>query len=138
MPDAYQHLLVKEYKHWSVYLHENQGYLGRCILWCKREDAKKLTNATQEEQQELFSILKCVEKTLQECFGPDLLNFAFLGNEVPHLHCHIIPRYESERIFMQVRFNDSRFGKNYQTDRGLHYSVNLLHNVKNFLQEHIL
>ena len=58
MEDKFSSILVKEYKHWAVYVHENQGYLGRCVIWCKRENALDLTDATQEEQNELFIILK--------------------------------------------------------------------------------
>jgi len=40
----YSKFLVKEYTHWLVNVHENQGYLGRCVVWCKREDALDLAD----------------------------------------------------------------------------------------------
>ena len=45
---------IRDYKYWSISLHPNQGYLGRCVIWCKRGDALDLADATQEEQVELF------------------------------------------------------------------------------------
>lgn len=42
--------LVKEYKYWNIYVYEHQGYLGHCVIWCKREDALDLANAMPEEQ----------------------------------------------------------------------------------------
>jgi len=32
--------------------------LGRCVVWCKREDALDLTDVTPEEQSELFLVLR--------------------------------------------------------------------------------
>ena len=43
---------IKDYKYWTVSLHGNQAYLGRCVIWCKREDALDLADATPEEQKE--------------------------------------------------------------------------------------
>ena len=42
----------------GIYVHENQGYLGRCVVWCKRTDALDLADATPEEQAELFLVLR--------------------------------------------------------------------------------
>lgn len=63
--------LIKDYKYWAIYIHENQGYLGRCIIWCKRENALDLTDATKEEQEELFIILKDLKNATTACFNPD-------------------------------------------------------------------
>ena len=32
-------------------------------------------------------------KALEKAFGADKLNYNILGNLVPHLHTHILPRY---------------------------------------------
>ena len=58
MAESFLENLIKEYKHWAIYVHPNQGYLGRCVVWCKREDALDLTDATPEEQSELFLVLR--------------------------------------------------------------------------------
>ena len=114
--DKYAANLVKEYKHWSLYVAENQGYLGRCVVWCKREDALDLADATPEEREELFEILGQLRVAAQSLFKVDWLNYAFLGNETRHLHCHFLPRYSSERTFAGLIFLDKRWGHNYQTD----------------------
>lgn len=107
---------IKDYQYWSISLHPNQGFLGRCIVWCKRERALDLTDATPEEQKELFIILKELEKALTDIFQPDLLNYAFLGNEMHHLHGHVIPRYAQDKKFEEFTFTDKLYGHNYQTD----------------------
>lgn len=123
--------LVKEYRHWEVYIHENQNYLGRCVVWCRRENALDLADATKEEREELFLILRDLRKALKKSFQLDWFNYAFLGNETCHLHCHFIPRYAKQREFMGVVFEDKLYGHNYKTDRNFQISAELLSEIKN-------
>lgn len=108
--------LIKEYEHWAIYVHENQGYLGRCVVWCKREDALDLADATPEEQTELFLVLHNLREASIKVFQPDWFNYSFLGNGTRHLHGHFIPRYTKSKIFMDVMFKDKLYGHNYKTD----------------------
>ena len=124
---------VKEYKYWDVSVHENQGYLGRCVVWCKREDALDLTDATDEEREELFEILRELRAALTAAFQPDWLNYAFLGNETRHVHCHVIPRYEKQKVFEGVTFEDRQYGHNYQTDHDFVTPGHIIESVKNKL-----
>jgi diadenosine tetraphosphate (Ap4A) HIT family hydrolase len=122
--------LVKQYKHWGVYVHENQSYLGRCIVWCDRADAKQLTDTTEEERDELFSILKELQNASVAAFDGEWFNFAFLGNGTPHLHCHFIPRYSAEKEFEGTIFKDERWGHNYRTDHAFTTPPELLEKVR--------
>ena len=107
--------LVKGYTHWEIYVHENQGYLGRSIVWCKRAKADDLTNATIAEQAELFAVLSHLKEAVQKVFQPDWFNYSFLGNETRHLHAHFVPRYAAPKTFMELVFEDKRYGHNYRT-----------------------
>jgi diadenosine tetraphosphate (Ap4A) HIT family hydrolase len=135
MEDKYSKNLVKDHKYWSIYVAENQGYLGRCVVWCKREDALDIADATQEEQRELFIVLKDLLVASKHVFHPDWFNYAFLGNETRHLHCHFIPRYESPRIFMGIKFEDKLYGNNYKTDHSFITSQKLLQAVRDELKK---
>ncbi len=112
----YSKYLIKDYKYWSVQIFSNQSYLGRCIIWCKREDALDLTQATKEEREELFMIMNKLKEAVTKLFQPDWFNYAFLGNETRHLHGHFIPRYSQSKEFMGITFKDERWGHNYKTD----------------------
>lgn len=112
-------LKIKDYKYWSVFLNENQTYLGRCVVWCNRENALDLTDATVEEREELFEILNQMRRALQKAFKADWFNYAFLGNGTRHLHCHLVPRYASLRKFAGEVFKDERWGKSYRTNHDL-------------------
>lgn len=122
--------LVKQYRYWGVYVHENQSYLGRCVVWCDRADAKQLTDATKDECDELLSILKELQEASVSAFGGDWFNFAFLGNGTPHLHCHFIPRYSKEREFEGVKFIDERWGHNYRTNHTFTTAPDLLEKIR--------
>jgi len=127
--------LIKEYKHWAIYVHPNQGYLGRCVVWCKREDALDLTDATTEEQSELFLVLRDLKETTKKVFQPDWFNYSFLGNETRHLHGHFIPRYAKPKIFMGIVFEDKFYGHNYKTDHTFVISESLFNAIRDKLKE---
>ncbi len=77
MEKDFSKLLVKDYKYWLVNVHENQGCLGRCVVWCKRSNALDLADATKEEREELFKILKELRKACESLFQSDWFNYAF-------------------------------------------------------------
>ena len=106
-------LLVKQYERWTLIVHPNQYYLGRCILKLNRHIVD-LFDITEDEQDELFSIMKDVKNALSESFRPDFFNYASLGNKVEHLHMHVIPRYKDKRTFDGITFMDGRWGHNYK------------------------
>ena len=133
----YSKNLIKDYKYWSLYVHDNQGVLGRTYVWCKREDAMDLPDATPDEQKELFEILQKMEKVLQKTFKPDMINYAFLGNFTHHLHGHILPRYAKTVEFNGETFVDKNWGHNYKTDPTFVTTPELLGAVKKRLENNI-
>jgi len=135
--DEFEKDKIKDYTHWAVYIAKNQGYLGRCVIWCKREDVKDLADATPDEQKELFVVLKDLREATKEAFGANWFNYAFLGNETRHLHCHFIPRYASEREFAGMKFTDERWGHNYRTDEGFVTSEDIFEKIKDALEKEL-
>jgi len=126
---------IKDYKYWSIFVHENQGYLGRCIVWCNREDALDLTDATPEEQKELFIILNELKPAIQKVFQPDWFNYAFLGLGMKHLHGHIVPRYANPKIFEGITFKDDLYGHNYKTDHNFSTSAEVVEKIRLKIKE---
>ena len=109
----FEHLFIRDFKHWFVQLHENQCYLGRLIIAAKREEDIDLLEMSLDERDEFFDIGKKVKTALSGLFQPDRLNYANLQNIWNHLHVHVIPRYASPRTFEGITFHDERWGKNY-------------------------
>ena len=110
---GYEYLLIKNFDHWFVQLHEKQCYLGRLIIAAKREDDVDFFEMSPDEREEFFDLGRKVKKALSDLFQPDRLNYANLQNIWNHLHVHVIPRYASSRTFDGIVFQDQRWGKNY-------------------------
>ncbi len=113
LPTSEYGIKLAEFKHWIIYLHPNQCYLGRCYLWATRSDAFDFMEMTDEEWAEFRKIGQSLKQAISKLFAPDMFNYAALGNVGRHLHVHFIPRYETTRSFQNITFVDERWGNNY-------------------------
>lgn len=111
----YSQLKIKVYQNWELFLHEQQSpYIGRCYAWARREGAKKTTDMSGDEREELFAkVIPEWDGAVSELFRHDWHNIASLGNTTPHLHWHLIPRYKSAREFYGIQFIDPNPTGNY-------------------------
>ena len=71
------------------------GFL-RVIL---KAHVKEMTDLPVAGQQALMRVVLAAEAALREVMGPDKVNLASLGNVVPHLHWHVIPRFAGDPHF---------------------------------------
>ena len=77
---------------------EGHAYPGFCrVIW--QHHVREMSDLQADEQQYLFSIVMAVEQVLRRVQQPDKINLASLGNVVPHLHWHVIPRWEDDCNF---------------------------------------
>jgi diadenosine tetraphosphate (Ap4A) HIT family hydrolase len=58
-----------------------------------------MTDLTPDERQQLMRIVLEVESVLRDALAPDKVNLASLGNMVPHVHWHVIPRFRDDRHY---------------------------------------
>ncbi len=84
----------------------NQNKLGKVMVCLMRhnEDICELTDA---ELLELWDVIRRTKGILDSLFRPDHYNYSFLMNLDSHMHLHIIPRYETARVFEGADFHDS-------------------------------
>ena len=134
---SFDYLTIKDYEHWTLQVACNQSYLGRCIIWCKRENAEDLSDMTPDESAELVEILNELKKAEITAFNTDWFNYSFLGNGTRHLHCHFIPRYETKREFSGITFEDKFWGSNFKTDPDFVTTDEIREKVKLELKKHI-
>ena len=73
-------------------------YPGFCRVILNRHVAE-MTDLADDEQQELMRIVFAVEAVVRSVVKPDKINLASLGNMVPHVHWHVIPRWREDRCF---------------------------------------
>ena len=78
-----------------VYLHEDQFFPGWTVLFLKRH-ATELFQLTQDERSQLIEDVNLVAQTLAQVYGARKINYELLGNQLPHIHWHIIPRLATD------------------------------------------
>ena len=70
----------------------NQFVPGYGVLICQKH-VRELYHLTLEERSRYVEDLVRTAQALEEVFHPLKMNLQFLGNTIPHLHCHIVPRF---------------------------------------------
>jgi diadenosine tetraphosphate (Ap4A) HIT family hydrolase len=136
----YEQLKIKSYKHWDVYLHENQCYLGRVFVQLKKADGiDDFLDIKGEVRDEFFRIGEEIKSALNTLFKPDKMNYAALSNVSPVIHVHIIPRYQEARTFAGKVFKDTRWGQNYAPyDRSFVVDEAVLFQIRDALKQQLL
>ena len=81
-----------------VILVNEPGYPGFCRVVLNRHVAE-MTDLAAPERDRMMHVVFAVESALRETLHPDKINLASLGNMVPHVHWHVIPRWQSDRHF---------------------------------------
>jgi diadenosine tetraphosphate (Ap4A) HIT family hydrolase len=60
---------------------------------------REMTDLAPAERGRLLAAVLAVEAALREALAPQKINLASLGNQVPHLHWHVIPRFADDAHF---------------------------------------
>ena len=77
----------------SLYLAKNQTYRGQCSVIFDVRHAARPDQLSADEWAGFCADLYAAQHAVVAVTRPDHLNLESLGNVVPHLHWHIIPRY---------------------------------------------
>jgi diadenosine tetraphosphate (Ap4A) HIT family hydrolase len=80
----------------SLYLAKNQTYRGQSQLIFDRRHAARPDELTRDEWLAFSADLFAAQDAIMRTVGADHVNIESLGNVVPHLHWHIIPRYRDD------------------------------------------
>jgi diadenosine tetraphosphate (Ap4A) HIT family hydrolase len=62
---------------------------------------REMTDLAAADRQRLLEVVLAVEAAQREVLAPVKINLASLGNQVPHLHWHVIPRFADDAHFPQ-------------------------------------
>jgi len=81
-----------------VVLVNDPEHPGFCrVIWDKH--TREMTDLAELERQHMLRVVCAVEKVLRDLLIPDKINLASLGNVTPHMHWHVIPRYQDDPHF---------------------------------------
>lgn len=77
---------------------DDPHYPGFCrVIW--NDHVREMTDLDPAQQATLMRVVFAVEAVVRQLFAPDKINLASFGNLVPHVHWHIIPRWQDDRHF---------------------------------------
>lgn len=84
--------------HCRVVRVDEPDYPGFCRVILKRH-ARELTDLDETERAALMKVVFAVETAVRQAMHPHKMNVASLGNMTPHVHWHVIPRFEDDRHY---------------------------------------
>lgn len=91
---------------YRVVLAEEPSWPGLCRVVLNRH-VREFTDLAHPERARIVDAVAAVEEALRELLRPDKMNLASLGNVVPHLHWHVVPRWADDACFPQPIWSQS-------------------------------
>jgi diadenosine tetraphosphate (Ap4A) HIT family hydrolase len=79
----------------NAFLHEDQFFPGWTVVVLKHH-ATELFHLAPTERIQLLEEVNIVAKTLSQVYEARKINYELLGNQLPHIHWHVIPRLASD------------------------------------------
>ncbi len=77
---------------------DDADYPGFCrVIWTAH--VREMTDLAPEDRAYLMAWVFRTEQAVRSVLMPDKVNLASLGNVVPHLHWHVIPRFADDATF---------------------------------------
>ena len=71
---------------------------GFCrVIW--NHHVAEMTDLSFGEREHLMNLVFVVEEAIRHVMKPAKVNLAALGNMVPHIHWHVIPRFTDDAFF---------------------------------------
>lgn len=68
---------------------------------------KEMTDLPPADRARTMKVVFAVEAAMREVIQPDKINLASLGNKTPHMHWHVIPRFESDKHFPNSHWGET-------------------------------
>ncbi len=79
-------------------LFPDQSFRGRCLVTL-REHYTELFQLTPAMRVAFTEDVTRIAAAVSRAFNPIKMNYALLGNLVPHMHWHVIPRYREDGVY---------------------------------------
>lgn len=92
------HTLLWQDSFCRVVLLNDADYPGYCRVELLAH-VKEMTDLIAADRIRIMQVVFAVEQAIRVLFNPTKINLASLGNKTPHVHWHVIPRFESDKHF---------------------------------------
>ena len=107
---GYPETLVARYDHWLVLLRPAQPTLGSLVL-ASTSHSRRFSDLPMPAFAELGKAVADIEQALTAAIRYDRINYLMLMMVDPHVHWHVIPRYEGVREAQGLAISDSGWPK---------------------------
>ena len=77
----------------DAYLNRDDAARGYTVVYWRGRHVADPTELDDEAASAFWRELLHVSRALERYYSPAKLNLLLLGNSVPHLHAHVVPRY---------------------------------------------
>ena len=91
-------LRVMELKQCCVLLNRDQFFPGYSFVVTK-EHVTELFHLDRKARSTVIEEVATVAAALSRLFNPDKINYELLGNMVPHMHWHLVPRFRNDPLW---------------------------------------
>jgi diadenosine tetraphosphate (Ap4A) HIT family hydrolase len=96
--DAEPDLRIAELDQCYVVLNRDQFFTGYTFVFSK-EHVTELFHLDRETRSAVMEEVTATAAGLNRLFKADKINYELLGNMVPHMHWHLVPRLRSDRLW---------------------------------------
>ena len=107
---GYPNSLVVEYEHWVILVRPDQPTLGSLVL-ASTSEATALSELPPDAFAQLHMAVSDIEAMLKAAIAYEKINYLMLMMVDPHVHWHVIPRYEGVREHKGISIADSGWPK---------------------------
>jgi len=87
--------LIAELETARAFLHEDQFFPGYVLLVLRRHATELYELGAAERRTHLEEVSR-VAQAIARAFQPVKMNYELLGNQVPHIHWHLVPRLSTD------------------------------------------
>ncbi|MEJ2200232.1 MAG: HIT family protein [Desulfuromonadaceae bacterium] len=104
-------LRVMELEHCYVQLNRDQFFPGYTLVFSKQH-VTELFHLQPAERGALMEEVNRVAAALHQLYQPTKMNYELLGNMVPHMHWHLVPRFRHEPLWPRPIWSEPHPEKN--------------------------
>lgn len=90
------HIKVADFTTSRLVLERNQTYRGYCVLIFTGRHVTGIEQLNAVEYTTYMDDLRRAAQAIARATNANHMNYATLGNVIPHLHYHIMPRYQDD------------------------------------------
>jgi len=77
----------------TLFLFKEQSLPGRCVVAYK-DHVKELFELSVSDRNDFMEDVCRVAAAMQKAFSPAKINYGAYSDKLPHLHFHLVPKYE--------------------------------------------